>query len=394
MKFKIKGIGLDTTGLDYSPLKIKTEKDKINYVFTNPAANNDFIIDEYVKYLADNTVLITEINYVDGVDEVLVSHLGRLGRNKYNILLMNANLDYSQFDLSVLDIKNKNIVENFGLSYPESLEKLKSNIDYLEEIGLGINCVLLDISPLHFQKDIIEYCEAEEITIISTNPFGGWVNSGITIYKYSVPYLLNFTSVYSDVVLLSSRDMCTAASNINYLTSIISKQVENELLYHKDKNVDELIHPTKYINTAINVEGMVLPYESPSYIFDSSEVKFSNFHILPEVKEYHEKTDAESEVEQLIDVIYKTPDLGNDDYFVSLRYKIEEYLELSHQGWKKEIIKITDKIMYIKFTNIVVKKKWYGKLYESIEGVDRYLLFYSDGILKFKEILKKGEEIV
>lgn len=393
MIYKIKGVGVDTTNLDYTPLKVKTEKDNLRYIFTNPAANNDFLLNEYIGYQLPDTVLVTEVNYVDGVDDTLTSHLKRLGRNSYKLLFMNANLDYRSFDLSIQTIKKLGIVENFGLSRPKDLDTLKKNVEYLREIDCNIGSVLLDISPLHFQKDIIDYCEQNSILIFATNPFAGWANSRIAIGKFSVPYLLNFASVYADVVLLSGRDMYLMSEDLAYLNSITGQQVENSEIYELNENVDLLVEVNKVISTALRIDKMLLPYNSPEYLFNFDETKFSKFNILPEIKQ-DEKTKTELEIDELVGVIYKAPEQGDDDYYTSLRYKIEDYLDISHPGWEKTIIKVTDKIIYIKFTNRVIKKKWYGKLYETVEGDDQYLLFFSDGIFKFKEIQKKGGEIV
>lgn len=392
MKYNLKGVGVDTTKLDYVPLKVKSTKENLKYILTNPSANNDFLLDEYIKFHSDDSVLLTEVNYVDGVDDVLQSHLKRLGKTSYKVLFMNGSLDYSLFDVSIENIKKLGIVENFGLSYPKDLDSLKKNVEYLNAIGCEIGSVMLNISPLYHQTDIIKYCEENAINIFATNPFGGWINARNCIASYSIPYILNFVSVYADVVLLSGRDTCLMEDDMAYLNSIIGQDVDDANYYSISSNVDSLIpSPSRTIKTALKIEGMVLPYNSPEYLFDSGEVKFSDRNILPEIKDGSE-TMTEMNIGELVDVVYRSPDMNDDDYFVALRYKVEDFLEISHPNWQKEIIKITDKIMYLRFTNIVTKKRWFGKLYEEIEGIDTYLVYYSDGIFKFKEIRKKVEK--
>lgn len=394
INFKIKGVGIDTTTLDYVPVNALSTKKALSYVFTNPAANNDFIIEKFVEY-NDKASLITEINYVDGVDDVLKSHLKVLKRKSYDLLLMNANLEYEVFDTSIKSIQDLGIVNHFGLSCPKDLDTLKKNIEYLEAIGCKIECVLLEINPENFQKEIIEYCSEANLSIFSTNSFGGWLDSARMISTYTAPYLLNLAALYSDVVILSSRDYFTATVyNAEYLTNLIDKVVENEDIYNlaSSSKIKQVIKPK--IQTAIVVNNMTLPYESSSYIFNPDELILKTSNIFPEIlRPNDEKTKVESDVESLISVIYKPEDIGDDDYFAILRYKIEEFLDISHPGRTKFIIKVTDKLLHITYHNIKEKRTWYGKKYTVIDNVDRYMLYYNDGLVEFfEENNKKGEE--
>ena len=390
--FKIKGLGLDTTTLDYVPVKNYNDKNSISYVLTNPASNNDFIIKPYLDYLSPNTLLLTEVNYVDGVDDVLVSYLKHLGRTKYDVLFMNANLDYELFDTSIRDIYNTGTVSHFGLSRPENLDILKKNLEYLEAIGYPIESVLLDISPVNFQKDIIDYCNEKGLIIFSTNSFGGWLNSNITISTYTVPYLLEFAAYYSEVVILSGRDMCNVKYDLEFLEQLMN--IEEPTLF---KPLDTpcpftpIQRTEPIISTALKLGGdKIIPYKTPSYLFQANQVILSSSNIFPEIKQTREKTQTELDIDKLIPLVYKTPELGDDDYFVALRFKIEEFLEISHQGWKKSILKVTDKIMYIKFTEEVTKFTWFGKSTKVDGKSNEYLLYYAEGLFGFNEILQKG----
>ena len=214
------------------------------------------------------------------------------------------------------------------------------------------------------------------------------------ISTYTAPYLLNFAALYSDVVILSSRDYFTATIyNAEYLTNLVDKVVENEDIYNlaSSYKIKQVIKPK--IQTAIVVNGMTLPYESSSYIFNPDELILKTSNIFPEIlRPYDEKTKAESDVESLISVIYKPENIGDDDYFAILRYKIEEFLDISHPGRTKFIIKVTDKLLHITYHNIKEKRTWYGKRYTVIDNVDRYMLYYNDGLIEFSEINdKKGE---
>ena len=393
MNYKLQAVGIDTTNLDYSPLKQKVIKDAISYVLTNPAANNGFMLSDFLNYLED-AKLVTEINYVDGVDEVLVSHLKELGRDHYDLLMMNGDLDYQQFDLSVDKIKSLGIVKNYGLASPSSLTLLKSNVDYLRAIGVEITGVSLNICPFYLQKDILDYCKTENILVYGTNPFGGWFNFRTLVYQYSAPYLLNFTAFYSDIVFLSSRiDMGTTINACHYLSTLIDKGVVNPELFTAgfENNINKLISfPKKKISTALLIEGTVLPYDNPEYLFNPEEIKLNDGSIFPEIKRTEYTETEDKVINSLVPLIYKAENISDDDYFALIRYKIEDYLEISHSGWEKLIIKVTDKIFYLKYSNITKKTTWFGKIKKSITKTDQYLLFFSNGIFDFKEIsLKK-----
>ena len=388
--FKLKGIGLDTTTLDYSPVKYYYDKASIGYVLTNPAANNDFLIKPYLEYLSE-AFLLTEINYVDGADDILVSYLKHLGRTKYDLLFLNANLDYKYFDTSIKDIYSRNEIEHLGLSRPKDIDTLKKNIEYLEAIGHKVESVLLDISPINFQKDIIDYCIEAGITIFSTNTFGGWVNSNAVISTYTTPYLLEFSSLYSDVIILSSRDMCNVKYNIPFLEQLM----KSEDIYLEPLDIPCPItpvqKPTPIIFTALKLEGdKIIPYNTPNYVFQPDQLILGQTDIFPEIKLGRDKTETEIGVEKLIPLVYKTPELSDDDYFVSLRFKIEDFLEISHKGWEKEILKITDKIIYLKYTKETFRIRWFGKSTKIKEKSNEYLLYYAEGIFGFVEILEKG----
>lgn len=391
MNSKLKCVGVDYLSLDYTPF-FNLGIDLNQCILTNPSSNNDFLIS---PMNLKETFLATEVNYILGIDDVLKNHLKHLKKEKYDLLLMNGELDFCYLDSAISELTNKvNIVE-FGISKPKSVEKFKKDVDYLRAVGINISYVLLDINPLFFQKDIIDYCNSEGITICGTNSFGGWVNSARLISTYTVPYLLNFSACYADIIFLSCRDMVSTYNNIKYLKNlIVSDDKEpfkfDDVNYKVESNIDELssVSPVeKKKFTALSINGMILPYDTSELTFNPKELKISSNRILPQVKESKEKSEIELKVEELISLVYKDSDFDNNDYFTAVRYKIEDFLEISYPNWEKTLIKLTDKIMFFKYDNKVKKRTWYGKTYDTTLDSKVYLLYFSNGLLGFTEIV-------
>ena len=132
---------------------------------------------------------------------------------------------------------------------------------------------------------------------------------------------------------------------------------------------------------------MILPYDTSELTFNPKELKISSNRILPQVKESKEKSEIELKVEELISLVYKDSDFDNNDYFTAVRYKIEDFLEISYPNWEKTLIKLTDKIMFFRYDNKVKKRTWYGKTYDTTLDSKVYLLYFSNGILGFTEII-------
>ncbi len=228
-KFKIKSVGIfaHETRTYASPIHI-------DYVYTNINSMNE---DLTAGLLGNsNTELVTYVDYLDTVDRQLSFHARRLGREKINYLLVDASCDFEKYRDVLEGMVDMGLVENIGVAINDKIE-----IDRLEEIKkvVDFGYISMEVSPDNFQKKVIDWCEDKNICIFGTNPLGNNTEENTKIY--SLPYLLNFASLYSDIVFVSLEP-----TYINYLGSNIDKEVD-ESIY----NIKEIERKAKEVKTKV-----------------------------------------------------------------------------------------------------------------------------------------------
>ena len=156
-KFKIEGVGLDTTTLDYSP----SEDNVFGYLCTSVLSNNEHEIEEYVKSCSGSP-LVTKIDFIDRSSEALGLHLDQIGREMVDLLLVDAKCDFLKYVEELSFLVDHKYVDVIGIYNPESVERIeeiKSVLPNLKYIGL-------DICPLNFNYEIISWAKDNNVDYV------------------------------------------------------------------------------------------------------------------------------------------------------------------------------------------------------------------------------------
>lgn len=308
--FKIIGIGLDTSNLDYVPSQEHLKDFK--YLHTSINNVNDCMLSEIftedgVEIRDRNSkILVTEINCVSKISNVLTSHITALGKDWIDILEIPANCEWNDDTADQLhELIEAGIIYEIAVKDPDSVEKLEEIEKVLDKFGEEIDCVSINICPLHFNLDIINWCKEKNIKILGYNPMGGYISSANIIQSFTVPYLLGFASTYCDVVFLSSRDMHKSIQSAKYLKGLIGEFTES--VYVLNKSVSKLQKPLKKVvwTSAIFDTEICIPYNKPENVPTEDESILLNlgseYESFPEVEE--DKTPLEKDIESFISQI-------------------------------------------------------------------------------------------
>ena len=270
-KFKIQGVGLDTTNLDYSP----GEDMEFDYLYTSILANNEEAIYDYVVQ-CPGAPLVTRLSFLDRASEAVGLHLDQIGRRMIDLLLVDASCDFVKYadDLSALvDFNYVDVIGVYGPKTPERLEEIKTVLPNLKYIGL-------ELSPLNFNYEVVKWARDNEVDIIGFNPFGGHISAQGVIDSFTVPYLLEFFGAHTTLGFLSSRDMFSARQDKDYLMKLVDKEMENPKLYNLEKSIYKLYKPIKKaIGVSLKLDlNHVLPLGFSDTLFDPSDldIKFGD----------------------------------------------------------------------------------------------------------------------
>lgn len=353
--FKISGVGIDTTTIKFKPTDLETV---YSYIYTSISANNDYIISDYVKSMPKSS-LIVGIDFLDSVNELLFRHIKTLERDKVDLLLIDSNCNWD--NLNVVELKNSG-VEKIGIKNPISVEQIEQAKTKLED---NLEFIGIDLSPFYFNYDIINYCNNNNIQILSFNPFGGNLSAPSMIECFTAPYLLAFSGTYSSVVFLSGRDMYYSSESKKYLEELIGKESKSVFLLRK--NVNKLVKPVKkVVNTAIKFdESIVINYDSPELLYNFDEISFSLGKTKNDLISIDDKTltEVEKEVKNLFNISYIPSDITDDSLFALYRYQAFNYLKVKYiesLGWNTEYVRLGNNMIAIK-VNKEAEKKWFKK---------------------------------
>lgn len=348
-KFKIQGVGLDTTNLSITIPGDET----FNYIYTSIPANNDEIVGEYISTIKTTPALIVYTDFLSCLDTALEGHLEILRRTKAQLLLVDAAADMSRLEnLRTLP------VENLGIQCPESVEKLKDLEEKFKDQELKINYVAMPISPLEFNLELLDYCKEKGYVVIGLNPLGGYLSAPRNIQAFSVPYLLGFAATYSDIVLTSSRDLALATMDAGYLESLIGKESTAGYVLKKSayKPVKEI---KKAVYTSFNMaDKEIVPYTDPTFLPNCEDFAFK---IGADVEKITKKETVgddkpisfEDEVTRFLRVLAYPEDGGHRAKFAIARYKLLEYLKATYPeraGWSVETIRVGESLLMVTVT--------------------------------------------
>ena len=376
-KFKIKNIGIDTTQLDYSP-----SENNFSHVHTSISANNDFEINEYIKQKEDS-VLITSIDFLDKCDVAIINHLQELEREKINLLLVDASCDLVKYADTLNDLLERDIIGEIGLKNPNSVDDIKKAMETLSQLRF----VSLDICPLNFNYDIIDWCNKNNIDIIGFNPLGGYFSYTNIINSFTVPYLLGFAAYYCTIVFLSGRDPLLAEEDRTYLEDLINRESEQTYIFELNKNVFKLNKPLKRtISTYLSVLGdNTIYYDNPFSLYSYYEIQMTlgdkDKDKLINLHKREEKDTLEEAVENYFNEIEVPEDATSPGDAISIvRPKILDLARIEYSdidGWMVGSFKIDENTYIISAVRKLKVHRFLRKAKTELEKKN-YILYYND----------------
>ena len=374
MKYRIKGTGLDTTDLYEIPSQ------GFDFYNIDLRSNNGFLL----KGIPGS--IVCTVWTLDNLKIALEGLLKEIEKPVINILLISTDCKMEEDDLENLrDVLESGLVESIGLSYPSTLENLIEKITKLKKLIVP-SCIALNLSPIYFQYDIIEWLSKNEyLQIISFNPFGGKLSAENCIKCFSVPYLLGFSSKYSDLVFLSSGNIDRAYENLEYLNLIKDREEEDEDIYNLNISVNSLIKPfKKVIETGIKYEDLVIPFNNPDLLIHPSELLLSLNKITPSVQK--SSPEIEEIKQTLLEYISASVSYtGNNlDYLSCVRPLLVK--NLKEMGWEVNQAKLSEGIVMLKIKKILKEKRLLGKSKKVDISYNILLTVFGEGKIIFQEI--------
>lgn len=376
-KFKVQGVGLDTTNIVYKP--VNDYFYFFDYVLTSVKANNEAQIKDYIK----GASLITYIDFLDKSDDAILYHLEQLERDMVDLLLVDAKCDFSKYADTLSAMVDRGMVESIGIYGPASVDRIKE----IQEVLPDLKYVGLDFCPLSFDADIMNYLrEQEGVDILGFNPFGGKLSAQGVINSFSVPYLLSFSAYYSTIVFLSGRDIFTAAEERAYLLDLIDTEATE--IYSLDKSVSKLYKPMKQVvGVSLKLDPnhtLPIPTDTDLYSYQDLEL------VLGKAK--REINDLDYVVAGPEDQAYKyyrlfkpAEDDGTDESIIALiKPVIMTILKDENPDSEINLLKISSNIFVFNITKVEIGG-WLRKKVKKTE-YKNYLLSVSNKELEFCEI--------
>lgn len=278
--FKIQGVGIDCTTLDYPPL----EDMDFDYLFTSIEANNEEIIREFVRDINSGSPLITRLSFLDRCLDAVANHVNELGRDTIDLLLVDAGCDFVKYADKLSYLVESRYVDVLGVYNPESVDRLKE----IMSVVSNLKYVGLEICPLNFNYDLVKFIQEQGLEIVAFNPFGGKLSSWGLINSFSVPYLLEFMAFYSVLGILSGHDVYLSWKEKDYLNSLIGKPVRDENLYLLDKNISKLYESyNKMVGMSLKVDlNHTMPVQLPDSIFSPDDIELNLGEAIEDTRDF------------------------------------------------------------------------------------------------------------
>lgn len=391
-KFKISSVGLDTTNLNYIPQKINEEETEYSYFYTNPSANNGLVIQSFIQ-ASPSAGLIVGLDFLDKSLLALRAHLYELGKSHIDILMFDSECNFAEYDEAIREIQETNLVSFYGIKNPEKL-----TLDQLKELRdkYGISCIGMNLCPLYFNKDILDWAEKEGLDIFSFNPLGGYINAPSLINAFSISYLLNFSAAHSDVVMLSGKDLVFSGINKAYLNILVDREIEKDSIYQIKKNVNKLIKPLKKVSqVSLKVGEECFPVSEPDAIFNPEEFTVTlgssstENIVIDKSIEILEETDKPGRdiLNYLEDASLPRDTKNPKDHMAVLRPRIFTLFRANFpesEGWLNFSVFMGDIYLFSTVKDIK-EKKWFSS--DKVTTISHtYLLYYSE---ESKFVLRK-----
>jgi hypothetical protein len=373
-KNKIKGVGLDCSSLSYRP----SPEFLPDYLYLDPLSNTSL----YLEGLTEGRELIV----VSGKRDLIDGVLSDLGRSEIAVLLLPTD-QIDEWD-DIKGLLDEFRVESVGISRPENLEQLMKATEKIKKVIVP-SYLSLPLSPIHYQKELIDWAEQEGLEIIGTDYDGSWINSANVINSFSLPFLLSFAAAHSHLVLLPSRDLVGTENQRAYLEELIGEETGKETemsntVLHSPKQLPKLIH------TAITSESGIIPYENPYYLISPSELMTRMKEIKPKIEGEMGKSDdiVKQVMKSVADFnsFILPPTNSQLEYLSMVRPKLVKELKKAF-GEKARIeqAKIGETTFLISVTTQKREKRylWKDKV---IEEIHTFILYMDDSGFRVKEI--------
>lgn len=268
--FRISGTGLDTSNLTYFPRVITDDNTTYDYFYTNVGANNGLIVRTLIdSSSANDSSLIVGVDFLDHVSNAVGDHLEELLRSHADVLMIDASCDWKTYADEINVLLDSGLVRELGIKNPEKL-----SIEELEVLSESFNIryIGIDLCPLYYWKDIMDWASKKGMQVLSFNPFGGHLSAPSIIDAFTISYLLNFSAMHSDIVFLTGKDIIFSDTNRTYLNELKGREVADDSIYKIKKNVNKLIKPLKTLGyTSLKLGEELFPMSEPDTLFNPDE---------------------------------------------------------------------------------------------------------------------------
>lgn len=350
-EYKILGVGLDCSTLSYRPSPEYLPEN----LFYDTSSNNFQCIKGMTK--GKNMIIRVGVS-----DEGIIPILSGLGLGEIDVLL----LPPSPIEPDLLkEVLNKFGVKSVGIDRPKDLEQLKDAAESIKRVILP-SYVSLDLSPIQFNVDIMKWIEGEGLGVLGLNPFGGFLSSPVVIQSFTIPFLLSFSAAYSEVVILSGRDLMNAKNNSEFLYDLIGEEIEEGLVEMKN-SINHLVKPLpKIIHSGLRLEDdSIIPYDNPEYISDPTEIILK----MDKIEDEGEDQEKDDVMRDILNYDYLIlPVSPSNDPQTNLSIILPSMLsELEKsRGCKTEVIKLGSLVFLIKVVKEEREKRylWFDKVWE------------------------------
>lgn len=381
-EFKIKGVGLDTSNLNYLPKTISDESVEYGYFYTNVNANNGLVVRPLLQESRE-VRLVVGIDFLDHVSIAIREHLLELGRSYIDVLMIDSGCDWEKYEEEIKTIMESGLVDEIGIKNPE-----KKTVEELEalRVKFGITYIGINLCPLYYWKSIMDWANSTGITIFSFNPLGGHLSAPSLIDSFSITYLLNFSAFHSDIVFLSGKDIVFSNVNKDYITSLLhleSSVDSNNYIIKKD--INKLIKPLKEVGHAsIRVGEELFPITEKDMVLNPQEMDIGIGSVALKIDESIE-LDSDDEVGHSImsylEDAYLPEDTKNPkDYMSVVRPKAFELFQNqfpSEKGWLCANVFMGDLYLFSAYREFR-HTRWFSP--DEIRSENKvYALYYSPG---------------
>lgn len=299
----------------------------IKWVDTSICYNNDYHLNSLLKDKRIKVISKIPPQMINEYEFMISNHLRCLGRDKIDIMLIHNPRSDSWKNLA--DKMSKD--ERF-LSIGVSNFNIDQIIEYKDIIGEYPEYNEMEINPLYYDKDLIEFCHDKGIKLIAYAILGGKYNARRNISRFTLPYLLSFAGYNSEFVIIRS-DLDERLFRMNrFLMSLENnKDICGGSILNIESKMDKSILPTeyKYPEYYTKLEFPTNSDQVMNFMTGNSGLKISTGFIV-------DKNDIDN---MLDDMRLRDINLPNyefiSDYRVFFRYRSDEILHNKTGKWPK-----------------------------------------------------------